>query len=143
MVGDIAKNFSLKDQHGDEFELYKNLDKRILLVFYPRDDSPVCTLQLSNYEKYLNEFEKNNINVVGINTAAKDSHFSFCNKLMLNFPVLSDISKQISKNYKALNLLGINKRKLVLIDTNKRIIFEKTILPFYYLKAGQIISEVN
>ncbi|MCH7963614.1 MAG: peroxiredoxin family protein [Bacteroidetes bacterium] len=143
MVGDIAKNFSLKDQHGDEFELYKYLDKRILLVFYPRDDSPVCTLQLSNYEKYLNEFEKNNINVVGINTAAKDSHFSFCNKLKLNFPVLSDISKQISKNYKALNLLGINKRKLVLIDTNKRIIFEKTILPFYYLKAGQIISEVN
>ncbi len=143
MVGDIAKNFSLKDQHGDEFELYKNLDKRILLVFYPRDDSPVCTLQLSNYEKYLNEFEKNNIYVVGINTAAKDSHFSFCNKLKLNFPVLSDISKQISKNYKALNLLGINKRKLVLIDTNKRIIFEKTILPFYYLKAGQIISEVN
>ncbi len=143
MVGDIAKNFSLKDQHGDEFELYKYLDKRILLVFYPRDDSPVCTLQLSNYEKYLNEFEKNNIYVVGINTAAKDSHFSFCNKLKLNFPVLSDISKQISKNYKALNLLGINKRKLVLIDTNKRIIFEKTILPFYYLKAGQIISEVN
>ena len=103
----------------------------------------MCSLQLSNYEKYLNEFEKNNIYVVGINTAAKDSHFSFCNKLKLNFPVLSDISKQISKNYKALNLLGINKRKLVLIDTNKRIIFEKTILPFYYLKAGQIISEVN
>jgi len=76
-------------------------------------------------------------------TAASDSHFSFCNKLGLKFPVLSDISKQISKNYKALNLLGINKRKLVLIDTNKRIVFEKVILPFYYLKAGQILNEVN
>ena len=143
MVGDIAKNFSLKDQNGNEFELYKNLDKKILLVFYPRDDSPVCTMQLTNYEQYLTEFEKNNIKVVGINTAASDSHFSFCNKLRLNFPVLSDISKQISNNYKALNLLGINKRKLVLIDTNRRIIFEKAILPFYYLKAGQIISEVD
>ena len=143
MVGDIAKNFSLKDQHGDEFELYKNLDKRILLVFYPKDDSPVCTLQLANYEQYLNEFRKNNINVVGINTATRDSHFSFCNKLKLNFPVLSDISKQISKNYKALNLLGINKRKLVLIDTNKRILFEEAILSFYYLKAGQILNKVN
>ena len=91
----------------------------------------------------MNEFEKNNIYVVGINTTAKDSHFSFCNKLKLNFPVLSDISKQISKNYKALNLLGINKRKLVLIDTNRRIVFEKVILPFYYLKAGQILNEVN
>jgi len=68
VVGDIAKNFSLKDQYGNKFELYKNLDKRILLVFYPKDDSRVCSLQLSNYQKYLNEFEKNNINVVGINT---------------------------------------------------------------------------
>lgn len=143
MVGDIAKNFSLKDQHGNEFELYKNLYKRILLVFYPKDDSPVCTKQLTNYEQYLTDFEKNNIKVVGINTAASDSHFSFCNKMGLEFPVLSDISKQISKNYKALNLLGINKRKLVLIDTNRRIVFEKVILPFYYLKAGQILNEVK
>ena len=143
MVGDIAKNFSLKDQYGNEFELYKNLDERILLVFYPKDDSSVCTKQLTNYERYLNKFEENNIKVVGINTAASDSHFSFCNKLGLNFPVLSDISKQISKNYKALNLLGINKRKLVLIDTDRRIIFEKVLFPFYYLKANQILNEVN
>ena len=143
MVGDIAKNFSLKDQYGNEFELYKNLDERILLVFYPKDDSPACTKQLTNYERYLNKFEENNIKVVGINTAASDSHFSFCNKLGLNFPVLSDISKQISKNYKALNLLGINKRKLILIDTDRRIVFEKVLSPFYYLKAGQILSEVN
>jgi peroxiredoxin len=143
VVGDIARNFSLKDQYGNEFELYKNLDKRILLVFYPKDDSPVCTKQLANYEQYLTDFEKNNIKVVGINTAASDSHFSFCNNLGLKFPVLSDISKQISKNYKALNLLGINKRKLVLIDTNRRIVFEKVILPFFYLSAGQILNEVN
>jgi len=143
VVGDIAKNFSLKDQHGNEFELYENLDKRILLVFYPKDDSPVCTKQLTNYEQNLTEFEKNNIKVVGINTATSDSHFSFCNKVRLKYPVLSDISKQISKNYKALNLLRINKRKLVLIDTNRRIIFEKTVLPFNYLKAGQILTEVN
>jgi peroxiredoxin len=62
---------------------------------------------------------------------------------MLNFPVLSDISKKISKNYKALNLLGRNKRKLVLIETNRQIIFEKTIFPFYYIKASQILNEVN
>jgi peroxiredoxin len=143
MVGDISKNFSLKDQDRNQFELYKNLDKRVLLVFYPKDNSPVCTRQLSNYMKYLKEFEKNNIKIVGINTAESDSHFSFCNKLKLNFPVLSDISKQISKNYKALNLLGRNKRKLVLIDTNRRIIFERAIFPFYYLKAGQILNAVN
>jgi len=91
----------------------------------------------------LTDFEKNSIKVVGINTATSDSHFSFCNKLGLKFPVLSDISKQISNNYKVLNLLGINKRKLVLIDTDRRIVFEKVLFPFYYLKAGQILNEVD
>ena len=143
MVGEIAKNFSLKDQNGNEFELYKNLDKRVLLVFYPKDDPPICTLQLSNYKQYLNEFEKSNIKIVGINTGKSDSRFSFCNKLKLNFPPLSDISKQISKNYKALNLLGRNKRKLVLIDINTRIIFDRVVFPFYYLNAGQILNEVD
>jgi len=143
MVGKIAKNFSLNDQNGNEFELYNNLDSRVLLVFYPKDDSPVCTRQLSNYMQYLKEFKKNNIKIVGINTAESNSHFSFCTKLKLNFPVLSDISKQISKNYKALNLLRRNKRKLVLIDTNRRIIFERAIFPFYYIKASQILNEVN
>ena len=143
MVGEIAENFSLKDQYGNQFELYKNLDKRVLLVFYPKDDSPVCTMQLTNYEQYLTEFEKSNIKIVGINTAESDSHFSFCNKLGIKFPVLSDKSKQISKNYKALNLLGMNKRKLVLIDTNRRIVFERINLPFNYLKAGQILNEVD
>ena len=143
MVGDIAKNFSLKDQYGNEFELYNNLDNRVLLVFYPKDDSPVCTLQLSNYKQHLNEFERNRIKIVGINTGESDSHFSFCNKLKLNFPLLSDISKQISMNYKALNLLGRNKRKLELIDINTRIIFERVVFPFYYLNAGQILNEVD
>ena len=115
----------------------------MLLVFYSKDDSPVCTMQLLNYKEYLNEFEKNNRKVVGITKGKSDSHFLFCNKLKLNCHLLSDISKQISKNYKALNLLGRNKRKLVLIDINTRIIFEKVVLPFYYLNADQIINKVN
>ena len=142
MVGDIAENFILKDQYGNDFELYKNLDKRILLVFYPKDDSPVCTKQLSNYDKNINEFEKLNISIAAINTAAVDMHLSFCNKLKLKFPVLSDKSKQVSKNYKALNLLGMVKRKIVLISTDKKIILEKVVLPFYYINTEKILKEV-
>jgi thioredoxin-dependent peroxiredoxin len=142
VVGDIAENFILKDQNENDFELYKNLDKRILLVFYPKDDSPVCSKQLSDYERNINEFEKFKINIVAINTADIDSHLSFCNKLGVNFPVLSDISKQVSINYKALNLLGIVKRKIVLINIDKRIILEKVVLPFNYINTAKILKEV-
>ena len=41
-VGDIVPNFIITDQNGKEFELYKNLDKKLLIVFYPKDDTVVC-----------------------------------------------------------------------------------------------------
>ena len=46
MLNETAPNFRLKDQNGNEFELYNNLDQKVLLVFYPKDNSPVCTKQL-------------------------------------------------------------------------------------------------
>ena len=53
MATEFAENFKLRDQNGLEFQLYDNLDKRNLLVFYPNDDTPVCTRQLLNYNNYL------------------------------------------------------------------------------------------
>ena len=143
MVAEIAENFTLKDQNGLEFQLYDNLDKRNLLVFYPNDDTPVCSRQLLNYNDYLTEFEQNNIRIVGINTNTVNSHISFCNKLGLKFHLLSDINKDVSRKYKALNLLGINKRKLVLIDTDKTIVFKKTVFPSFYLDGEQILKELK
>ncbi len=58
-VGDIAPNFILKDETGKEFELYENLDTQILLVFYPKDDTPVCSNQLAEYSNNLAEYIKN------------------------------------------------------------------------------------
>jgi peroxiredoxin Q/BCP len=143
MVGDYAEDFTLNDQYGNEFRLYDNLDKKILLVFYPNDDTPVCNRQLLSYNDHLTEFEKNNIKVVGINTNTVKSHISFCNKLGLNFQLLSDINKEVSRRYKALNLLGINKRKLILVDTDKRIVFKKSVLPSFYLNGKRILNELK
>jgi thioredoxin-dependent peroxiredoxin len=140
MVGEIAPNFSLKDQNGSIFELYKNLDKKILLVFYPKDNSMVCTKQLADYNNNIEMFNQNDIRVIAINTNSVDSHLSFCDELKLNFPMLSDISKIVSRKYNAINILGINKRKLVLIDKNKKIIFEKVNPFFNYTGTEEIIS---
>ena len=140
MVGEIAPNFSLKDQNGSIFELYKNLDKKILLVFYPKDNSMVCTKQLADYNNNIEMFNQNDIRVIAINTNSVNSHLSFCDELKLNFPLLSDISKVVSKKYNAINILGINKRKLVLIDKNKKIIFEKVNPFFNYTGTEEIIS---
>lgn len=143
MVGEIAENFTLKDQYGNIFNLYENLDENNLLVFYPKDDSPVCSMQLSNYQKEHQLLKKSGIKVIGINTNSEESHKSFCNKLSLQFPLLSDKTKNVSKLFNALNIFGINKRKLVLINRNKKIEFEKTVLPNRYLPASIIIKLVK
>ena len=140
MVGEIAEDFTLKDQYGNIFNLYENLDENILLVFYPKDDSPVCSMQLSNYQKEHQLLKKSGIKVIGINTNSEKSHKSFCNKLSLQFPLLSDKTKNVSKQFNALNIFGINKRKLVLINRNKKIEFEKTVLPNRYVSASQILK---
>jgi len=140
MVGEVAENFSLKDQNGKTFNLYENLDENILLVFYPKDDSPVCTRQLSNYQKEHQLLKKSGIKVVGININSEKSHKNFCKKLSLEFPLLADKTKSVSKQFNALNIFGINKRKLVLINRNKTIEFEKTVLPKRYVSAVQILK---
>ncbi len=110
-AGNAAPNFILKDETGKEFELYKNLDKKILLVFYPEDDTPVCSAQLTEYNNNLDELIKSGIKVVGISTNSVQSHSNFCNKLELNFPLLSDENKSVSRQYDALNIIGMNKQK--------------------------------
>ena len=140
MVGNVADNFSLKDQEGNIFNLYENLDENILLVFYPKDDSPVCTKQLSDYQKEHQLLKTSGIKLVGINTNSEKSHKSFCNNLSLEFPLLADKSKIVSRQFNALNIFGINKRKLVLINRNKTIEFEKTVLPNRYISAAKIIK---
>ena len=140
MVGETAENFNLIDQDGKTFNLFENLDESVLLVFYPKDDSPVCTMQLSNYQKELQLLKNSGIKVVGINVNSEKSHKSFCNKLSLEFPLLADKTKGVSKQFNALNIFGINKRKLVLINRNKTIEFEKTVLPNRYVSASQILK---
>jgi len=143
MTGDAAPNFILKDQNGNDFELYKNLDQKILLVFYPKDHSPVCTRQLNNYNRNLAEFDKLGIRLISISTDDINSHRSFCSNLNLKFSLLSDVDKKVSEHYNAINKLGINRRKIILINTDKKIIFERYVLPFFYLSSEQILKKVK
>ena len=142
-VGDVAPNFIIKDQNGKEFELYKNLDKNLLMVFYPKDNTVVCSAQLAEYNESYDEFTQNGINVVGINTDSVQSHLNFCDKLKLKFPLLADEDKKVSKQFNAINFLGMNKRFLVLISTNKRILWTESTLPVTYIKAGEILEKVK
>ncbi len=141
MKGNLVEDFSLKDQNGEEFRLYDNLDKKVLLVFYPKDSSFVCSMQLNNYWSNLELFEKNDIKVVPINPEGALSHSGFCAHLGADFRILIDSGKEVSRRFRALNFLGLNKRKVVLIGTDRRILFEKAVFSAFYQKAQYLIEK--
>jgi peroxiredoxin Q/BCP len=142
-TGDTASNFTLKDEEEKEFELYGNLEKNILLVFYPEDNSPVCSRQLADYNKSLDKFSENDIQIVGINRGSSESHSKFCSNLKLGFPLLADTDKKVSRLYDSINIFGINKRVLVLVGKSKKILWTDSRLPLNYLKADEIINRVR
>lgn len=135
-----AENFILSDQNGDEFELYKNLDKNVLLVFYPKDDTPVCSKQLKDYYSHQKEFSEIGIKVVAVNIGSKNSHKSFCDKINFHSIILADVNKNVSRQFNALNIFGGNKRKLVLISKERKIIWETETLSFRYIKSVKILE---
>ncbi len=140
-VGEKAPDFELENQNGRKFKLANHRGKFIMLVFYPKDDSPVCTKQLCSYNEYLEQFNEIGILTIAISTDTTESHRDFASKYNLGFPVLSDKNKEVSKKYGALNILGMSKRKIVLIGQDGKVLFEKSVLPITYIKPEELLSD--
>ena len=137
-VGDQAPDFALPSTAG-EIRLSTLLAKGpVLLVFYPGDDTPVCTKQLCNYRDNLDMFGELGVQVVAVNPQSVESHQAFAGKHKLPFPVAADADKTVCRSYGALNFLGMAKRALVLIGRDGRIKWRRTDFPVFHQTAADI-----
>lgn len=143
LIGKKAENFTLFDQEGNEFNLFENLDKKVMLIFYPMDDSPVCSRQLKNYSKHLEKFIEHGIKPVGVNPAPQESHKDFYKKFSADIKLLSDRDKKIAERFDALNFMGTTKRKLVLINEEKEIVWEDENFAMFYTGAKKVIDKLK
>ena len=115
-VGDQAPDFRLPATGGRELSLSDFLGRPLVLVFYPGDDTPVCTKQLNSYNDDLAQFEALNAQVVGISAQSVDSHERFAGKHGLQFPLLPDTDKAVAAAYGTLGPLGFPRRSVFIID---------------------------
>ncbi|MCB0954679.1 MAG: peroxiredoxin [Ilumatobacteraceae bacterium] len=115
-VGDQAPDFRLPATGGRELSLSDFLGRPLVLVFYPGDDTPVCTKQLNSYNDDLAQFEALNAQVVGISAQSVDSHERFAGKHGLQFPLLADTDKAVAAAYGTLGPLGFPRRSVFIID---------------------------
>lgn len=113
--GDQAPDFSLQDDAGGTFSLAQQRGRKLLLVFYPGDDTPICTRQLCDYRDGIEAFRGLGVDVVGISNDSVESHQRFKQKHNLPFTLLSDPDMGVSAQYDSKGIIGV-KRSLFLLD---------------------------
>ncbi len=100
LIGKKAPNFKLNSTSGKIVELTKIKSKYIVLYFYPKDDTPGCTLETKDFNSLLSNFKKAKCEVFGISKDSLESHKKFKEKYKVKFELLSDEDKKSIKAYK-------------------------------------------
>lgn len=94
-----APEFSLQDQHGVTHTLKQYAGKKVLLYFYPKDDTPGCTTEACNFRDGYEEFLKMGLVILGVSADSVKSHKKFAEKYELPFLLLSDETKEVCEAY--------------------------------------------
>jgi len=142
-VGERAPDFELPSTQGP-IRLSDRLAKSaVLLVFYPGDDTPVCTRQLCDYRDNLSAFRNLGVDVVAVNPQALASHASFAEKHDLPFPLCADEDKSVCKAYGATGLLGMTKRALFLVGRDGTVRYQKVDLPIFRRTADELRGVID
>jgi peroxiredoxin Q/BCP len=100
-TGDAAPDFSLPADTGSDISLKSLKGRRVVLYFYPKDDTPGCTKQACEFRDLAGQFDRRNAVVLGVSRDPLESHTLFKRKFKLNFPLLSDLDAKVHKLYGA------------------------------------------
>ena len=121
-IGDKIPSFCLKDQNGDIRKSDK-LDKALVLFFYPKDDTPGCTIEACGFRDKYDLFKILGAEVWGISNGNSQSHLEIANKNKLQYPLLCDIDNKLRETFGVPKKLGfIEGRVTYIINSNGIII---------------------
>jgi thioredoxin-dependent peroxiredoxin len=119
--GDEAPNFKLTTQTGEEWELSQALERGpVVLFFYPKDDTPVCTVEACTFRDQHEVFTGHGAQVVGVSRDPVDSHRSFAGRYDLPFTLLSDVDGRIRKLFGVKKTLGFMDGRVTFVIDQKR-----------------------
>jgi thioredoxin-dependent peroxiredoxin len=100
-AGQAAPDFRLEDQDGNEVSLADFRGRKLVLYFYPKDDTRGCTIEARGFNHLLGRFEDQNVAVIGVSSDDARSHRRFRAKYGLSFPLLCDTEAEVAKAYEA------------------------------------------
>ncbi len=125
-MGGEAPDFTLKDGEGAAWRLADQRGRAVVLLFYPGDNTPVCTRQLCSVRDHWSEYQATGAEVIGISTDTVESHKDFAEKNQLPLRLLSDPDRKVSALYDMKSWLpGRSARGVVVIDRAGKIAYHK------------------
>jgi len=142
-----APNFELGDQNGEPHKLSDYLGKRVVLYFYPKDDTPGCTAEACSFRDNYSVFKQNDIVILGVSADSAKSHAKFQEKYELPFTLLSDTDHTVSeaygvwglKKYMGREYFGINRTTFLIDEEGNLVKVYEKVKPAEH--AQEIIEE--
>jgi peroxiredoxin Q/BCP len=115
-VGDEAPDFELPGTGSRSYRLSEYRGQVVVVVFYPGDNTPVCTRQLNSYNDELSQFRDVGAQVLAISTQSVESHDQFAERHGFGFPLLADTDKEVARAWGVLGPLGFLRRSVFIVD---------------------------
>ena len=147
IIGDPIADFSLTDQSGNQRTNTEFKGKPLILFFYPKDDTPGCTIEVCGFRDKYDLFEVLGGKVCGVSNDSEESHLSFSKKNKLQYPLLCDKKNSLRKAFGVPKFLGVlDGRVTYIIDSNGiiRHIYEDILNgPAHIKEALRILKEIQ
>ena len=134
-VGKKAPQFTLPDGDGNKIAIKDFLGKKVVVYFYPKDNTSGCTQESCDFRDSLSSFNKLKVIVLGISKDSQSSHRKFRDKYDLNFPLLSDIDTKVIQKYGVWKEKSMYGRKYMGVERTTFVIDEKGKIENIYRKV--------
>ena len=144
-----AKEFELNDQEGVLRKLSDYKGKWVLLYFYPKDDTPGCTIEACSLRDNFHQLEKLGVQILGVSKDSIKTHKKFADRYHLNFPILSDESTETIKAYEAWGkkifmghaFEGVLRKSFLIDDKGEIVKVYENVNPTKH--AGEILNDLE
>jgi len=142
-VGHAAPDFELQDQDGNAWRLADHRGKVIALVFYPKDETSVCTKQMCSMRDRWRDYQATGAEVVAISIGSVASHKKFAAHHDLPQTLLADGRGEVSKLLNLRSIFGVSQRAVMVIDRDGIIRYRKSVLPVFRPTDDEVIEAIK
>ena len=142
-VGNAAPDFELIDSNGQRWRLSDHQGKVVALVFYPKDETPVCTKQMCSMRDRWTDYQTTGAEVVAISVGTVESHKQFAEHHGLPQRLLADEFGEVTRLYDVKSLLGGSQRAVIVIDPKGVIRYRKSVLPIFRPGDDEVIEAIR